>query len=89
MNPTNDSRIFETQWIPSDNALVERKYFYAKVGELVYVIMAWRGVGFETISRNPDDFNEPIGYMFNTDKGLEDNSGAQFAKLVRFLNKVK
>jgi len=82
MTPTNDPRIYETQWIGSASALIEVKYYYAKVDNLVFYIRAVRGVAFDAI-KSTDDVEQMV---LDTDKVYEDNSQEQFKRLQKFLD---
>lgn len=86
MNPTSDSRVFETSWVLSPNQLLEHKYYYARVGELLYVIQAQRGVSNDILPKA--HYSEPVALTLSTTNQIEDNSLSQFNKLVAYLNKA-
>ena len=86
MIPTNDPRIFETQWfIDADHPLIENKVFYSKVDNILFYITAHRGVSTDDLSMT----NEVKSLTLADDKGFEDTSADAFNALQKFLDTPK
>ena len=82
--PTLDGRISETAWVPYANALVEVKYYFAKVDNLLIYLKAHRGVSYDILNTSDDKVHQS---MLDSAEEIEDNSLDQFNKLKAYLDK--
>lgn len=88
MNPTSSSVIRETSWFVLPNQpLLEYKVFSARVGELLYFSVARRGVTSSSLPLEKG-LKEPTGVLVAETADIEDNSGAKFEELEKFLKKA-
>lgn len=85
LTPTSNTHIFETQWfvVPSQ-PLMEYKYYYAKVGEIIWVRTARRGVTMESIKPALDKVESVIS---DSTEEYADNSIECFKELENALTK--
>ena len=85
MNPTPDSRIFETQWFVEPNSpLIENKIYYAKAGNLLYYITTHRGLTTDNLAASPEKVKAVI---LNETTELKDTSIDCFHELQKVLDK--
>lgn len=84
LNPTPDSRIFESSWfVDPKHPLIENKIFYAKVDNLLYYITAHRGPTTDDL----EPTSEVKGMELGDSEGIADNSADCFNDLQKFINK--
>lgn len=83
LTPTQDARIFETQWFTDPNhPLIETKVFYSKADDFLFYITAHRGPTTDDLVST----DEVKSVILADSKGHIDDSLDKYNALIKFLD---